>query len=316
LPLAGCSTAPPGPEASEGEITTLAIESLTFPPMVLPSFPPDGEAQPVTVTGYLTLPPRAGRLPAVVLAHGCSGIRGNIPLWVDELASQGIATLVLDSFGPRRITEVCTGREFISYASRLVDAYRALAVLQAHPRIDAARIALMGFSHGGRLALWASYARFRERWQPPGSPGFAAYLPFYAPCGSLRLIGDADVGDKPLRLFSGTADDWTPIEACRQYVERLRAAHRDVALLEYPGAHHGFDNPQLPARSSYARALNIGRCAFVEQPDGRFFEESTGRPPTWESPCIRRGATSGYSEAASRRAVEDVRTFLRTVFGQ
>ena len=162
--VVGCAPAPRPAAPAESEIVKIAFGSLTFPPTLLPQFQPDSGAQPVTVTGYLTLPARAGRVPAVVLAHGCSGIRGNIPPWADELESLGVAALVIDSFGPRGIVQVCTGDQQISISSRIVDAYRALAALQRHPRGDPAHIALMGFSQGGRVALWASYSRFRERW--------------------------------------------------------------------------------------------------------------------------------------------------------
>src|SRR5712691_1909081 len=44
-------------------------------------------------------------------------------------------------------------------------------------------------------------------------------------------------------VLSGLHDDYNPISVCKAYVERLRAAGRDVEVTEYPNAAHAFDNP-------------------------------------------------------------------------
>ena len=126
---------------------------------------------PVTITGELRLPTTgAERVPAVVLVHGCSGLTAATDGWVRELPRFGIATFLVDSFTGRNIRQVCTGRDRITTGSRVIDAYRALGLLATHPRIDAERIAMMGFSQGGRVALWTALTRFQEAWGPPTVP--------------------------------------------------------------------------------------------------------------------------------------------------
>src|SRR6185503_12383547 len=51
------------------------------------------EGQPVTLTGELRLPARAGsaRLPAVVLLHGSGGLSSSNQNWAQELNGMGIA---------------------------------------------------------------------------------------------------------------------------------------------------------------------------------------------------------------------------------
>ncbi|MGI9166836.1 MAG: acetylxylan esterase [Pyrinomonadaceae bacterium] len=81
----------------------------------------------------------------------------------------------------------------------IVDSYRALSLLATHPRIDPKRIALMGFSRGGGVALYASLRRF-QRLHGPAGLEFAAYIPFYANCG-ITYLDDEDVTDSHLQLF-------------------------------------------------------------------------------------------------------------------
>jgi dienelactone hydrolase len=140
--------------------------------------PPRTQGKPTTVSGILTIPPSTAPVPAMIIAHGCSGISPAELGWADRLNDLGMATFVVQSLGGRNIPELCTGRHAINIASVLVDAYHALDVLAAHPRINAAQIAIMGFSFGGRTALWTSQARFQERYGI-GTTTFAAHLAFY-----------------------------------------------------------------------------------------------------------------------------------------
>lgn len=87
--------------------------------------------------------------------------------------------------------------------------------------------------------MYASLRRF-QRMHGPAGVEFAAYLPFYPACWT-TYIEDEQVSEGPIRIFHGTADNWTPIEPCRKYVERLRKRGKDVQLIEYPGAYHAFD---------------------------------------------------------------------------
>ena len=169
---------------------------------------------------------------------------------------------------------------------------------------------------GGRTTLWASYARFRTRWSRADGPQFAAYLPFYPAVSWLRIRGDEDVAPQPIRIFQGGADDWTPLAPIDAYVKRLRAAGRqNISLVEYEGAHHGFDNPRGAYPSTrYAEAANPSRCVFVEQADGSFLEAETGRPLALDLPCTSRGATTGYHPQAYEKAIRDVKAFLTEVF--
>ena len=91
--------------------------------------------------------------------HGCGGLGNAEWGWVGPLKAAGYATFVVDSFTGRGLTEVCMSSRALLSVQRLPDAYGALRRLATHARIDARRIALMGFSHGGSVTLFSSWWR-------------------------------------------------------------------------------------------------------------------------------------------------------------
>lgn len=308
--VVGCATAPPLATLSQDTTGAISFQSLTFRgDRFDPLMPPPVEGKPTVVSGTLALPQGGGPFAAVILIHGCGGVGPTQTGWAATLNKAGIATLVVDSFSGRNIPEVCTGRYNPNIASLLTDMYRALDLLATHPRIDASRIGLMGMSFGGRTAVWAAETRFQERYGS-GRHHFAAYLAFYPASCYITLADEAHVSGGPIRIFHGDADDWVPIGPCRQYVERMRRAGTDVALFEYPGAYHAFDNPTLPASRYWTEGISPRNCAFVEQ-DGRIMDPATGKVGGVDSPCMRRGVHFGYHADAHRKSVVDVQAFLR-----
>jgi len=129
----------------------------------------------------------------------------------------------------------------------------------------------------------------------------------------LRL-SDADVADRPIRIFGGSEDDYNPIVRCKAYVERLRAAGRDVELTEYPGAAHAFDNP-LGAQPAavFAKFESARDCRIREEPEGVLKNLDTGAPFTYRDGCVQHGPHLGFDPAAAQAAGAAVRVFLKSV---
>jgi dienelactone hydrolase len=267
---------------------------------------------PAIIAGELRLPCGTGRVPVVLLIHGSAGLGANVDRWANELNGLGVAAFLLDCFTGRGITQTITDQSQLGSLTMIVDAYRALELLSAHARIDASRIALMGFSKGGFVALYASLKRFHQM-HGPASAEFFTYIPFYAQCNTVYLE-DERVSDQAIRLFHGTADDYVSIAPCRKYVERLRRAGKDVQLTEYPGAGHAFDNPLYSPARFLPDAVTTNLCLREESPEGEIINCKTGRPFHWSDPCVKRGATVSYDPLATADATESVRNFLLAAF--
>jgi dienelactone hydrolase len=255
--------------------------------------------EPVTLSGALRFPEGPGPFPAVILAHGCSGVGASVRGWARTLHGWGYATLVIDSFSPRGLREVCTQGRALLPTQRIPDAYGALRALASHPRIDAKRIVLMGFSHGGALTMGASTQWAKDSYAPQGQPAFRAFIPFYPNCNAEypeRMRVSA-----PVRIHTGEADDWTPSAPCVKLAQALAAAGQDAAITVYPGAHHAFD--AVGARERFRAEVNNGADCFPRMP-------SILGPLASNAGCLKKGATIAWNPEATRRARENVRAQL------
>ena len=291
--------------AHTDRIQIYSMDTLTLTEQQFLTGAKDGKSS--TIGGELRLPPGSGRFPAVVLMPASGGVGANVNDWADELNSIGVAAFIVDSFTGRAIHD--TVRE-LGHFAMIVDAYRALDLLSKHPRIDSSRIAVMGFSKGAAVALYASMKRFQKMWAPSNAE-FSAYIPFYAPCGT-PLIDDEQVSDRPIRLFHGLADDFVPAAPCQQYVERLRRAGKDVQITIYDGARHLFDYPPallVPVKNKPDTETPF-HCRRAERPEGVIMNLDTGKPWSWSDACVTRGVTIGADPHAREQSIKAVNEFL------
>ena len=287
-----------------------AIETLTLSDAQFLTGDANGKA--TATSGEFRIAAGSGRLPVVVLQHGSGGMGANIEMWARELNAMGVSTFALDGFTGRGLTHVNTNQALLGRLNFILDIYRALDVLAKHPRVDAQRIALMGFSRGGQAALYASLKRFHKMWNRSGIE-FAAYIPFYPDCAT-TYVSDTDVADRPIRIFGGTQDDYNPITLCKAYVERLKAAGRDVQVTEYPNAPHAFDVPLLPPTVVVAGGQTVRHCVIREEPAGLLIDASTKEPFTYKDPCVELNPHVGFDPTATEAAKMSVKQFLKTLF--
>lgn len=254
----------------------------------------------VNLSGELLFPEGPGPFPAVVLAHGCEGNRDVEPAWGAFLRKAGYATFNVDSLRGRELSEVCTQPATLNPLQRVPDAYGALRFLAAHPKIDPKRVALMGFSHGGIVTMYASTMWAKETFAPAGQPSFRAFIPFYPYCNP--VFPERNRVSAPVRIHIGAADDWTPAKPCAELAASLKASGQDVAITVYPDAYHKFD--QARAYVYLPAVLNPAEC-FVQLP-------SILAPVVAASiaGCVKKGATVADSPSAAEQARKNVQAQL------
>ena len=232
-----------------------------------------------------------GKRAAIVFQHGCGGPGANGRLSprhqaaMDWAAERGMIALHVASLSPRGETELCTQKfstRKVLNKHRVADAFAGLAYLASHPRVDASRIALWGWSHGGSSVLGAMNVRASQA-QPNR---FAAAIAFYPGCSAFAQAKPAYRVASPTHILIGDADDWTPAAPCIALSAAVLQSGKPLSISLFPGAYHGFDDPN-PSAKLRVRA---------DVPNG----VTPGK-----------GVTVGPNPAAREQAMATVERFLR-----
>lgn len=299
-----------GVPAAAQNAEELTVQSLTLTnEQFLAGNTTDGQI--VALSGRLRLPRTAPPYPVVVLMHGSGGPdRGPVARWEWVLRPLGIATLSLDSFTARGVIDHASDPSQLGVLTRIYDAYRAVDVLAADPRIDPQRIALMGFSMGGIATLYGAMTRFQQSFGPERGR-IVAYLAFYPLC-NYEFVDELDVAAAPIREFHGGADDYAPPGPCRDYIARLAAAGHDAAMTEYPGVLHQFDGRD-DGNWTDPTAPTTRNCRRIER-DGVLTNAATGEPFSFDDACVEYGPGGGYDASATADAKSRVSELLSEVF--
>lgn len=270
---------------------------------------------PERVVATLVFPEdSAGRVPAAVLMHGSDGLSEHQMRYAKALASNGIAALVVDSFGSRDVENTIGNQDKVSAQSMVLDAFAALRFLSEHPSIDGERIAIMGWSKGGLVADLTSREWYRRR-IVDGEHRFAAHVAFYPWCGDQE--SEIRLTSAPVLYLVGERDDWSGMHSCVDYANRMVDAGYDARIIVYKDAPHAFDYGGS-FRRYLPHALSWANCAYFRHEDG-FIIAATGRFDDWQNldryleQCAVPGAHIGTHAKARSQSMDSVLEFLRVV---
>lgn len=201
--------------------------------------------KPAVVWGDLLMPKNiSGKVPALVLSHGSSGISpAAYDVWARDMNAAGVAIFIIDSFKPRGVDQTATDQSKVTFPAQTADALNALKLLATHPQIDSTRIFNIGMSRGGGVAFDTAW----PTWQRPVNTNgakFAGHIALYPSGCDVRFrTDDREKATAPIffALASIDGEDWQNGSNCVKYVEDLAKKGNAIKFKEYKGTYHGFD---------------------------------------------------------------------------
>ncbi len=200
-------------------------------------------------------PDTGGRVPVVLMMHGCGGPRPFMDEMAEVAVRAGAAAVQIDSFSPRRISRVaaiatvCTGAR-LHGRERAGDLYAAFAWARAQEWADPNRIVVMGWSHGGWTIMDALSLRDGEMRRFTGLSdladepldGLAGAVMVYPYTGVGTYVGRRDWRFAPRESVAIVAEADYIVGDSRAALERQRARGAPLRILVFEGATHAFED--------------------------------------------------------------------------
>src|SRR6266567_4918221 len=179
-----------------------------------------------------------GKRPGVLVVHEWWGHNEHARNQARRLAEAGYVGLALDMFGKGKVaTHPQDAQAFVNEVTKdpAVLAARfnaALEQLKRDPHVDTTRLAAIGYCFGGAVVL--GMAR--------GGADLAAVVTFH---GALATTSPAQPGNVKARVLvlAGGADPFVPPEQVEAFKREMQTAGARFEVITYPGAKHGFTNP-------------------------------------------------------------------------
>jgi dienelactone hydrolase len=197
----------------------------------------DYSSSGVLVRAALCLPSGSAMVPAAIVLHGCGGFDTFDHRLAVELPQAGIATLYVDYFAPTPPPGrkgFCGGGGGDAFAVWQREVVAAAAHLRRQARVEPRRVAVVGWSLGGGLAL-ATSAEHPRLFQ--ARVAFSTGVP-----PGIRV--HAVHGTPPTLLLSGGPGDAIPLAWTQHLYRILRAAGVKVTLYDYGHGVHTWPHAQ------------------------------------------------------------------------
>ena len=195
------------------------------------SFPgPDG----TTLSGYIAMPAGSGPFPAVLMIHEWWGLNHDTALLADALSEEGFVVLAADAFRGSVAVTVQDARSQVQNTPRdqfAADLDASLEFLRAHPKVEAEKVAALGFCFGGTQSMYMGTR----------NPELSGVVIFYGggPITSVQQLGQMRSAGPVLGIY-GEEDRGIPQDQVKAFEAALETENVEHTIEVYPGVGHAF----------------------------------------------------------------------------
>lgn len=225
-------------------------------------------AEGIEFVGTLFTPAGSGPAPGVLVAHESPGVTEHTLKAAERLAELGFVALATDYQGGGQVVtdprEMMRRFEWFMADPAHIRARMgaALEALKAQPRVDAARLAAVGYCYGGAAAL--ELAR--------GGADLKAVVGYHSTLTTVRPEDAANIKGAAL-VHIGADDPAVPAEQCAAFQQEMTKAGVDWRLMLYGRTGHSFTNPEAGTwgRPGFAYSAAADRRSWAATKD--LFEE-------------------------------------------
>lgn len=197
------------------------------------------DAGGATLEGYIAYPKNAENAPGVLVVHEWWGHTEYVRKRAEMLAELGYVAFALDMYGEGRVAEhPKEANAFMTEVISNAEVARArfteaLDVLRSHHASDPDKTAAIGYCFGGAVVL--SMAR--------AGVDLDGVVSFHGSLAGLAPINKGEV-EADFLVLNGEADPMVTEEQKQAFKQEMDAAELDYQFVDYPGAMHGFTNPE------------------------------------------------------------------------
>ena len=183
------------------------------------------------------------KVPGVIVVHEGWGHDEYARGRAAQLAGIGYVGMAIDMYGEgKSCHRLDEAREYMKESLVSFDAasdkfLRAVETLKKHEHVDPNRIAAIGYSYGGMIAINMAKKGHDLK-------GVASFHGSLAP----QVKAEKGVCKARMLVCSGEEDPVVPKEQIEAFKKECEDAGIDYKFIGYPGTKHGFTNPKSTAR--------------------------------------------------------------------
>lgn len=198
-----------------------------------------------TLSGFLALPEKDGKHPAMIVIHESSGLNDWVKEQAERLAAEGYVSLAVDLYGGKTAADAAEAHELMRGLPQdraIKDLKAAFDYLESRPDVKKESIGAIGWGTGGGLAVQLAVH------DPRLKACVVNYGALPTDPGDLQNIGAPIVGN------FGALDKGITPEDVKAFQVSMSKLRRFVSLKIYDNAGHEFENPNTNAYRPEAAA--------------------------------------------------------------